>query len=388
MAGMRARSKSGRAVRKGERRLESLGLEALGDRSREMNERVQRGDVPAGLTVEQFTRRVPHWLDGLAPTTRDSYSKFVLYFWEWWRGLRSEGGSELPVSFLSTNHVITYLEENLWGVLAARGEPLSMSWMYITLAGLERWCRFSGYGHLVEWWVVKNWLLAWKKEYPRAPTAARGLTWQLITRVMESAWEAKPWEGPEQALRRASFDVALIRTMWGCLLRRSEAAQMRWGDITIESHGGHVYGVLNIPFGKTDPTGRGDVGYLHLNTLAALQDMARACGRDPSRSDQPVFGIGGRQISNRIGSACEKAGLGSEGWSGHSPRVGAAMDLMRYGFTVLETMQAGRWDRVETVERYVRGIAAGDGAMARLQARGEGSGKKVLMPAWVGRRGL
>ena len=55
---------------------------------------------------------------------------------------------------------------------------------------------------------------------------------------------------------------------------------------------------------------------------------------------------------------------------------------MRYGFSLLETMHAGRWSRPETVARYVRGIAMGYGAMARMQDdRGPG---QMMLPCKIG----
>ena len=47
---------------------------------------------------------------------------------------------------------------------------------------------------------------------------------------------------------RAAFDLALIALMRDCLLRRSEAAAVTWGDIKIERRGlATWYGVLTIP---------------------------------------------------------------------------------------------------------------------------------------------
>ena len=55
--------------------------------------------------------------------------------------------------------------------------------------------------------------------------------------------------------------------------------------------------------GKTDKLGQGEVGYVHLDTLTLLQEMAVACGRDPSRAEEKIFGIGERQVWNRINAA-------------------------------------------------------------------------------------
>ena len=41
-----------------------------------------------------------------------------------------------------------------------------------------------------------------------------------------------------------------------------------------------------------------------------------------------------------------------------------------------EKVAAGRWERVENLTRYVRGIVIGDGAMARLRKRCGGDAEK------------
>ena len=334
-------------------------------------ERLASGDLPVGLTAEEVARALPKVFDGLAPKTKLEYGKFARYFKAWClgRGVRPED--------VETLHLRIYMQE----ARERRLRPVSVSWLWTTLAGVRLSLRFEGLAGRVNWVELADFVRAEHKSEKRAPVSADGLTWELIGRVVTAAWTPKSHEWLEQTRRRATLDTALVLLMWGCLLRRSEAARVRWGDISTELVAGHAYGVLKIPFSKTDQTGRGEVGYVHVNTLAALQEMAVACGRDPSDEDEMVFGIGEEQISNRIKAACAHAGLRGR-WSGHSPRVGAARDLVTYGFTLLEAQQAGRWSRPESLARYVRGIAVGDGAMARLNDdRRPGQG---LMPFKIG----
>ena len=117
-----------------------------------------------------------------------------------------------------------------------------------------------------------------------------------------------------------------------------------------------------------------------------------ACGRDPMKRDEKVFDICPRQIGVRVKEACKHAGKQTGNatllrghWSGHSPRIGASRDLITHGAGLVGTMQAGRWERVETLSRYVQGIAIGDGAMARLQMARE-AGLETI-PAHL-RRGM
>ena len=133
-----------------------------------------------------------------------------------------------------------------------------------------------------------------------------------------------------------------------------------------------MFGVLTIPFGKTDRHGNREVGYIHIDTLARLQEMALRCGGDPSRSDELVFGIREKQVANRIIAACKHAGLCGPDvvgrYSGHSCRVGMAMDLAMNNTPLVGIMQSGRWRIPKTVMRYIKAIAAGDGSVARFYA--------------------
>jgi hypothetical protein len=55
--------------------------------------------------------------------------------------------------------------------------------------------------------------------------------------------------------------------------------------------------------------------------------------------------------------------------SGHSTRVGACQDMVRYGVDVAATMQAGRWKTTTMVSRYREGLDLKRGAIARVAAR-------------------
>ena len=129
------------------------------------------------------------------------------------------------------------------------------------------------------------------------PAGVDGITREYFVMLEAAAWTPREGEWEEKTARRAALDVALVSLMRDCLLRRSEAANVKWGDIKVERTPGHVYGALSIPFGKTDQFGNGEVGYVHIDTLARLQEMAVRCGRDPSRDGQLVFGIGEKQVA-------------------------------------------------------------------------------------------
>lgn len=58
-------------------------------------------------------------------------------------------------------------------------------------------------------------------------------------------------------------------------------------------------------------------------------------------------------------------------WSGHSARVGAAQDLAREGYSVPQIMQEGTWKKPETLMRYIRYVEAHKGAMVDLMENQE-----------------
>jgi len=56
-------------------------------------------------------------------------------------------------------------------------------------------------------------------------------------------------------------------------------------------------------------------------------------------------------------------------WSGHSARVGAAQDMARRGYPIVQIMQEGTWKKPETLMRYIRNVDAHSGAMIDLMER-------------------
>ena len=78
-----------------------------------------------------------------------------------------------------------------------------------------------------------------------------------------------------------------------------------------------------------------------------------------------VFGLKPAAISERIAAAALAAGLG-EGYSGHSCRVGMAVDLAEAGATMPQLQAVGRWKSSQTVARYVGAQFAGRSVVAQL----------------------
>lgn len=74
-------------------------------------------------------------------------------------------------------------------------------------------------------------------------------------------------ETEQQARRRGLIDIALIGLMRDCLLRRSEAAAVRWNHITSAEDG---TGRLFVGTSKTDQEGEGTLLFISGQTMRVL----------------------------------------------------------------------------------------------------------------------
>ena len=163
---------------------------------------------------------------------------------------------------------------------------------------------------------------------------------------------------------RGRTELALCWTMRDALLRRSEAAALTWADIEPAGDGS---GRLTIRRAKGDQEGRGAVVYIGTAALDALEAI-RPGDAGPGA---PVFAsprgpgkaLSESAIARAIDRAARRAGLGA-GFSGHSPRIGMALDLSRTGMATHAIQQAGRWASPAMVVRYTRSESAGRGAVA------------------------
>lgn len=212
---------------------------------------------------------------------------------------------------------------------------------------------------------VRRVLSGLTREHGTPAGQARGLTLQDFDRIRASAHRRRRGkrgrlEQETAAIRRGDFDIALIGGMRDGLLRCSEAAAVRWGDLSWAEDGS---GRLLLGRSKTDKEGRGHTAYVAAVTMADLEKI-----RPPrARPEDRIFKLSASQISRRIAAAARAAGLG-EGYSGHSPRVGMTVDLVAAGFSLAELQQAGRWRSPVMPAYYARNQLSGRGAVARFHA--------------------
>ena len=196
-----------------------------------------------------------------------------------------------------------------------------------------------------------------------------GLTWTLRQRLM-----AAPGARVIDVRNRAMLAVA-----YDAMLRRSELVALNVADLEVETDGAAS---LLVRRGKNDPHRLGAMLYLHRDSVK----LVRAWLTVSRIADGPLFRslrrdgtVGGKldasQVPRVYKGMAQRAGLPPRvvrRISGHSPRVGAAQDMIASGIRIPAIMQAGRWKSAAMVQRYGERLLAQRSAaaqLARLQER-------------------
>ena len=208
--------------------------------------------------------------------------------------------------------------------------------------------------------------LALKRMYRRKGRRQRqvqGLTWAMRERLLESVGERL-------------IDVrnrALVAVAYDAMLRRSELVSLRVDDLTYERQGDAT---LLVRHSKTDGEGRGEIVYLAPDTVALVRtwlERGGMCGgrlfRSVTRSGTLGESLDPSQVPRIIKGMAQRAGLPPalvEELSGHSPRVGAAQDMIAAGIELPAILQAGRWKSAAMVKHYGERVLARDGGAAQL----------------------
>ena len=179
--------------------------------------------------------------------------------------------------------------------------------------------------------------------------------------ILESrVWRRLPRETGEEAELRAATDIAIIALMRDCLLRRLECSEATWADLEKLPDG---TGALHIHRRKQRKRRSKAPVYVSLHTMVYLLRMLHLRGGPAPELSDRIFGIGGRQISNRIKRAAEMAELPGE-YRGHSPRVGMLHDLAMDNAEMPSLMQAGGWSSGQSVLGYIGTIMASKSVVA------------------------
>ena len=269
--------------------------------------------------------------EALSPATRRAYGAAWRGFREW---ARAQGLEALPAA---PETVAAYLAERAGG--GASRSTLAMARAAVghrhQSARLANPCDTPGAR------TVLRGLGRRTAAEGRTSRQAVGLTAQGLAAIRATAH--LPRSGPRgrtepeaAAEKRGAVDVALASVMRDAMLRRSEAAALRWSDVEFRADGSAR---VTIRRSKGDQDGMGAVQFVSPGSADALRAI-----RPPEASeDDRVFGLRtGRAISNRLAAMARAAGLEGK-FSGHSPRVGMARDLAGACTELPALMVAGRW---------------------------------------------
>ena len=231
-------------------------------------------------------------------------------------------------------------------------------------------------------------LRAIRRANRRDPHQARGLTWDVLARLIDCfASSAEPIE---------QRDLAMVTLAYNTLARRGELLTIRRDDIDFRGRR------IRLRRHKTSGQGASALWYpLRPETVTLLQAWLTAAAINEGyvfRGVDRHGTIGAPLVAGRADAGYVVAAairrlidrhnhdapaarqIESAGFSGHSPRIGASQDLMAAGFGMPEIMQAGAWKDPRTVARYTERIDSARGAMARLAAQQAGAGENVRDP--------
>ncbi len=197
----------------------------------------------------------------------------------------------------------------------------------------------------------------------------RGLTWKLRRRLIEAAGD-RLIDLRNRALLAVAYDA---------MLRRSELVALQVVDMKTDRRGSAS---LFLRRGKNDPEGAGATLYLHRDTVKLVRAWLASSGIASGRLFRSVRKDGAvgdaldeSQVPRIYRAMAARAGLSAKmvrQISGHSPRVGAAQDMIASGIGIPAIMQAGRWKSASMVQRYGERLLArrnGAAQLARLQNR-------------------
>ena len=306
--------------------------------------------LPANVS-EDARRRITEALDqSLAPTTRGNYRAQ----WKQWEIFADENGYTMfpadPV------HLADWITQR-----AADGRKPGT--IRMGLAAVSAAHHQANLPNPTEDEGVRATMRGITRVAGRAQKQAAGLTAASLAAIRATACVPRIGRGGsrETAATAEAWglkDIALVSLMRDGMLRRSEAANLTWGDLVDQEDG---TGRLTVARSKTDQEGEGVVLFVSAATMEALRTI-RPVGADNGDS---LFRLSAEQIGRRISIAAMAAGLGG-GFTGHSTRVGMAQDLARTGTELPALMTAGRWQSPTMPARYTRGERAGRGAIARF----------------------
>ncbi|KNA26234.1 recombinase Cre (plasmid) [Pantoea ananatis] len=189
------------------------------------------------------------------------------------------------------------------------------------------------------------------------------------------------WSGSDSLQQKR--DLAFLHVGYVTLLRLSELGRLRVRDVS-HAEDGRI--VLDVGWTKTVVMTGGLIKGLGALSSQRLSEWLHDSGlinepdafifspvnrtnRAKVNTERP---LSTRALEDIFARAWQEAGPGRNaqpnknryrGWSGHSTRVGAAIDMATKKYSTAQIMQEGTWKKAETVMRYIRHVDAHAGAM-------------------------
>ena len=207
--------------------------------------------------------------------------------------------------------------------------------------------------------------LAASKATERGRGQAKAITRDDFAVILARAGEPRKLgrgkETAETAAERAQIDRAIAGVLFHAGLRRSEAAELRWGDVEPAAS---IPGALTIRVrtSKTNRDGEATDVRLAKNGAAAALTALRPANAAP---EALVFsGLNGQSIND--GALQPPPNLpGSKASPPTRAGWGSPANLTAAGASTTETMLAGGWKTARMVAHYSAGASAERGAVAK-----------------------
>ena len=243
--------------------------------------------------------------------------------------------------------------------LTALAETLKPSTLARRLAAIAKAHQTAGHESPTRHEAVRAVMSGIRREKGSRRRQATAITYDMRCRMIAAAGDKLI------GLR----DKALLSVAYDTLGRRSELVAIDLAHVAYDDDSGTVL----IERSKTDQSGEGSVQFIAPDTVEFVKRWIEAAGITEGALFRAV-GKGGAvgvrlwpdNVPHIYRAMAKRAGLDTEGISGHSTRVGAAQDLTAAGFGLAEIMQNGRWKTAETLMRYTEHLQARRGAMAKL----------------------
>jgi integrase len=308
---------------------------------------IESGEIGASLRRHAEAAR-----GAFATNTERALRADVVIFTGWCAG---EGRQAMPAS---SETVAAFID-----AMAAGKAPATVRRYVSSIATFH---RAAGVANPCDTETVKLALRRMHRALGRAQQQAAPVSDTLVERMLTAAGTAP----------RDLRNKALLTMAYTTMARRAELVALLREDLQVEADG---FGTITIRRGKTDQEGQGAEAPVTQDAMRHLLAWIAVAGAE----DGPLFRAvlkGGRvggamdagEVARIFKSMARAAGLSANDTariSGHSTRVGAAQDMLRYGEQLPGIMQAGRWKTAEMVSRYTARQGARESAAVRIADR-------------------